>query len=68
MGPAGVDFVYKKELKAIKAAAKMMLADELRLFSLLALMQRPVKIRRSRLLIHGLRLNRLNWHFVTRMS
>ena len=30
MGPAGVDFVYKKELKAIKAAAKTMLADELK--------------------------------------
>ncbi len=30
MGPAGVDFVYKKELKAIKAAAKKMLADELK--------------------------------------
>ncbi|HCH20631.1 MAG: acetyl-CoA carboxylase carboxyltransferase subunit [Cellvibrionales bacterium] len=29
MGPAGVDFVYKKELKAIKATAKAMLADEL---------------------------------------
>lgn len=29
MGPAGVDFVYKKELKAIKATAKTMLADEL---------------------------------------
>ena len=29
MGPAGVDFVYKKELKAIKASAKTMLADEL---------------------------------------
>ena len=30
MGPAGVDFVYKKELKAIKAAPKTMLADELK--------------------------------------
>ena len=30
MGPAGVDFVYKKELKAIKATAKTMLADELK--------------------------------------
>ena len=30
MGPAGVDFVYKKELKAIKATAKTKLADELK--------------------------------------
>ena len=28
MGPAGVDFVYKKELKLIKATAKTMLVDE----------------------------------------